>query len=319
MNAPFPGPTAVAEGRDATIVARSRSRPNGYWKLGHRDSKLGLPAGVVLLLLTLVVTPVSGVAQEAEIFAVRYGEITDFPLRSLIPDAPQDETIDIAMAVWLIRSGDRLILFDTGFFREDWLGRFNVRGFVRPDRVLSRIGVNPGDVTDIVVSHAHWDHMGGLELFPNAMVWIQEAEFKYYTGAAWQPGGNSGGIDSADVAHLVARNTAGSVRLIGGDDIEILPGIRVFTGARHTYASQYLVVDGPTRYVLASDNAYLYRNVEEGRAGATFAPQDRDTNIAALRRMVELAGDFARVIPGHDAELFRRFPTVAEGVVRIHP
>ena len=216
MNAPFPGPTAVAEGRDATIVARSRSRLNGYWKLGHRDSKLGLPAGVVLLLLTLVVTPVSGVAQEAEIFAVRYGEITDFPLRSLIPDAPQDETIDIAMAVWLIRSGDRLILFDTGFFREDWLGRFNVRGFVRPDRVLSRIGVNPGDVTDIVVSHAHWDHMGGLELFPNAMVWIQEAEFTYYTGAAWQPGwqqrwhrqcgrGSSGGAEHRGVGSLDRR------------------------------------------------------------------------------------------------------------------
>ena len=50
--------------------------------------------------------------------------------------------------------------------------------------------------------------------------------------------------------------------LIDGDDREILPGIHVYTGARHTYASQYIKVDGKPTFVLASDNVYLYRNID---------------------------------------------------------
>jgi len=270
----------------------------------------------VFALLGLAL-PRPAAAQDYEILSVRYGTIADFPLRGLLPDAPAEERIDVALAVWVIRNDDRVVLFDTGFFREQWFERFDVRDFVRPDDALSSIGVGPGDVTDIVLSHAHWDHMGGLELFPNATAWIQADGFTYYTGAAWQPDGISGGIDPADVLHLVKRNTDGLVRLIDGDGVEFLPGITALTGARHTYASQYLMVGSEDPYVLASDNAYLYRNLTEGRAGATFAPEDREGNLSAIRRMIELAGDVSRVVPGHDAEQFRRFPSVAEGVVRV--
>ena len=281
--------------------------------------KLTRAALCAVLGVCLLGVPLDAGSQEAEIFAIRYGSVDDFPLRGLLPDAPEGELIDIAMAIWLVRIGDRVILIDTGFFREEWFARFDVRDFVRPDEALSQMGVAPSDVTDVVISHAHWDHMGGLELFPSATAWIQEAEFTYYTGAAWQPGGRSGGIDPADVAHLVSRNTSGTLRLIEGDGVEILPGVSVFTGGRHTFASQYVLVGGATPFVLASDNAYLYKNINEGHAGATFEPDDRQANLEAVRRMIELAGNPARVIPGHDAELFRRFPLVADGVVRIHP
>lgn len=273
----------------------------------------------ILLLLALLAGPARGVAQQYEILAVRYASVDGFPLRSLLPDAADEETIDIAMAFWVIRDDERVVLFDTGFFRDEWLERFDARGFVRPDRALSRIGLAPGAVTDVVISHAHWDHMGGVELFPDATVWIQAEEYTYYTGAAWQPGGRHGGIDPSDVAELVERNTAGHLRLIDGDGVEILPGITMFTGARHTYASQYMLVEGQPRVVLASDNAYLFRNVAEGRAGATFLPEDREANLAAVLRMIQLAGDPGRVIPGHDPEVFQRYPSVTDGVVRIKP
>ena len=285
----------------------------------------GLAAGGVLAVLAL--GPLGAATRSAaaqappdpEVYAVRYGTIADFPLRGLLPDAPEGQTLDIALAVWVVRTADRVVLFDTGFFRADWFERFEVRDFVRPDRAVARLGLDPDDVTDVVVSHAHWDHMGGLELFPSATVWIQRDEYVYYTADAWQEGANRGGIDRADIAHLVARNLAGTVRLVDGDGVEILPGLTVHTGARHTYASQYLRIDGPEPLVLASDNAYLYRNVDEDRAGATFSSDDRAANLAALARMVELAGAPERVVPGHDATVFERYPQVAEGVVRIRP
>ena len=104
------------------------------------------------------------------------------------------------------------------------------------------------------------------------------------------------------------RNLRGHVRLVEGDDAEILPGIRVYTGARHTFASQYMRVAGDAPFVLASDNCYLYENLRSKRASATFDRADEAANLAAQQRMILLAGALERVVPGHDPAQFERFP-----------
>jgi glyoxylase-like metal-dependent hydrolase (beta-lactamase superfamily II) len=250
-------------------------------------------------------------ATEYSIQAIRYAVSPGFPVAGLVVGAPKDEKVDIAMVIWLIRGGGRTILFDSGFHREKWFKYFPMNDYLRPDEAVKLAGVKPEEVTDIVISHAHWDHMGGIDLFPKANVWIQKEEYRYYTGEAWQPGGNHGGIDAEDVKQLVQLNTEGRLRLVDGDNVEILPGVRVYTGARHTYASQYLRVEGNPTFVLASDNCYLYRNIAARAASATFSEADHAANIAAQTRMIELAGSADRVVPGHDTLQFQKFP--AEG------
>ncbi|HKA38071.1 MAG TPA: N-acyl homoserine lactonase family protein, partial [Thermoanaerobaculia bacterium] len=115
--------------------------------------------------------------------------------------------------------------------------------------------------------------------------------------------------DKEDVKELVRLNTEGRLRLVDGDDVEILPGIRAYTGARHTFASQYIRVDGDPPFVLASDNCYLYRNLAEHKASATFSEADQPANIRNQARMIELAGSADRVVPGHDARQFEKFPS----------
>lgn len=271
--------------------------------------------GLIAFPLLLVLAPAPGgdapprPRADYTIEAVRYGTLRGFPLASLVMGAPEEERIDAAMVFWLVRDEGRTVLFDTGFHREEWFEYFDVADYMRPDSALLLAGVDPADVTDVIVSHAHWDHMGGIDLFPGATIHIQRSEYDYYTGPAWRDGGRSGGIDPEDVVHLVGRNTSGQVSIVDGDDVEVLPGIRAFTGARHTYGSQYILVDGPEPYVLASDNCYLFRNLETRTAGATFEPSDRAANEAALARMVQLAGAAERVIPGHDPLQFERFPS----------
>jgi hypothetical protein len=107
----------------------------------------------------------------------------------------------------------------------------------------------------------------------------------------------------------VQLNNEGRVHLVDSDNVEIFPGIRAYTGSRHTYASQYLRVDGNPAYVLASDNVYLYLNLATHLASDTFSDADHAANIAQQTRMIQLAGSRDRVVPGHDILQFQKFPT----------
>src|SRR5580704_10188276 len=265
--------------------------------------KPSLIVAIFAALLGALTTP------EYSIQAIRYASVPDVPVAELVMGGPKDQKIEIAMVVWLIRGGGRTILFDSGFHRETFLKDFPMKDYLRPDEAVKTADVAPEAVTDIVISHAHWDHMGGIDLFPKAQVWIQRDEYRYYTTDAWQPGGDHGGIDPEDVKELVKLNTEGRIHLVDGDDVEIFPGIRAYTGSRHTYASQYLRVDGAPPYVLASDNVYLYLNLTTHLASDTFSDADHAANIAQQSRMIQLAGSRDRVVPGHDILQFQKFPT----------
>ena len=241
--------------------------------------------------------------------AIRLANSRGDAVADMVIGAPADEKVDSVYAVWLIRGGGRNILFDSGFHRERWFKEWKIDDYLSPNEAVRLAGVQPEEITDIVISHAHWDHMGGIDLFPKAAIWIQKEEYLYYTGPAWQPGGDHDGIDPDDVEELVKLNTEGRVHLIDGDNVEIFPGIRAYTGGRHTYASQFLRVEGIPPFVLASDNVYLYRNLAEHKPSATFTEADYPANLKAQERMIELVGSSKRVIPGHDALQFQMFAT----------
>lgn len=259
---------------------------------------------------------VASAPPQYEVYAIRYATLRNFPVAGLVAGADTGRRMDIAMMVWLLRGPNgRNVLVDAGFYREPLMARWNPADYRTPADAVTAAGVNPRAVTDIVVSHVHWDHLDGADLFPNARIWIQRAEYEHHVA----PDGArlDRAIDSTDAAMLHRLRSAGRVMLVNGDDQEILPGIVVYTGGRHTFASQFVGVrTAAGTAVIASDNAYLFENLEEGRPIAqTLDPQ---ANLAAQRRMATLAGDPRLIVPGHDPLIFTRFETIAPGVARIH-
>ena len=288
-----------------SLTRRGFSARAASWEASNvkRFLLVAILAAAVPAFLAIASTP------EYSIRAIRYATAPDFPLSEMVIGGPKDQKIDVAMVIWLIRGGGHTILFDSGYHRDTFLKDFAMKDYLRPDEAVKTAGVQPDAVTDIVISHAHWDHLGGIDLFPKAIVWIQKEEYRYYTTDAWQAGGNHDGIDPGDIKELSQLNTEGRVRLVDGDNIEIFPGIRAYTGSRHTYASQYLRVDGNPPFVLASDNCYLYLNLSTHLPSATFSDADHRANIAQQARMISLAGSPDRVVPGHDPLQFQKFPT----------
>ena len=270
----------------------------------------------IVLTLAVLVTAQPAVPRY-DVYAVRFGHVP-YAESSLVAGAAKGPQVDIAFTVWpIVDAADgRVILVDAGFYRDKFMASWKPRDYVRPSVALQNgLNIPPERVTDIIVTHSHWDHFDGADLFPKATIWIQKAEFDHY----FDPAGtvrNRGGLDPEDAPMLAKLHAEGRVRLVDGDNQQILPGIRVYTGGKHTFESQFVGVTTPDgMLILASDNAYLYKNIDGGLAIAQTV--DAASNVAAQKRMVELAGDRNRVIPGHDPAVFTRFKLVAPDVARL--
>lgn len=81
----------------------------------------------------------------------------------------------IGFLLYLIEIGDRKILIDAGC---DDLPGFVLADHVSPATALCSYGIRPEQITDVIITHAHHDHIQGVHHFPNAVIYIQEEEYR---------------------------------------------------------------------------------------------------------------------------------------------
>ncbi len=157
--------------------------------------------------------------------------------------------IEMAARTLLITDGKRRILVDTGV-GQGWDGKFSdIYGIDHSKYTLvnslAAAGLSPSDITDVVLTHLHFDHVGGASLkdeagnvsptFPNATYYIQK---KHYEWAI-----NPSEKDSASFRNekYVPLYDQGRLKLLNGET-ELLPGISIKLTDGHTIAHQTLLV-----------------------------------------------------------------------------
>jgi glyoxylase-like metal-dependent hydrolase (beta-lactamase superfamily II) len=279
------------------------------WRHGPPLALLG-----ALLLGAAPQSPAAPRPPAWQVYAIHYATVPGFPVHDLVAGADTVRTIDIAMMFWLLKSPGRCVLVDAGFYRQKFIDSWKPADYRRPSEALQSFGVPADSVTDVIITHVHWDHLDGADLFPNARLWIQRDEYAYYVSEDGTP--LHAAIDTLDAAMLARMNRAGRVQLVEGDGRELLPGLTAYTGGKHTFASQYVGVrTARGTVVLASDNCYLYENLDRHRPIAQTL--DSTSNLAAQDRMKRIASARRLIVPGHDPAVFTRFRTVQPGVVAI--
>jgi len=250
-----------------------------------------------------------------EVYAIKYAHHERRAGDNFIGGDPHDGPMPLDYFIWLVRSGERALLVDTGFSAATATRRS--RDHLRcPTDGLRLLGVEAGAVRDVVVTHLHYDHVGNFDLFPAATFHLQDDELSYATGRHMCHPVFGGAYDVEDVVGMVRNVYRGRVRFHDGD-AELFPGVSVHRIGGHTKGLQ--VVRVATRrgwLVLASDASHFYANMEQVRPfPIVYSVADM---VEGYRRLRELAESAAHIIPGHDPEVLRRYPAPhrdLEGIV----
>ena len=246
------------------------------------------------------------------IYALKYAHHDRRAHENFLQGDPHDTApMPLDYFVWAIVGESRNFVFDTGF--DAVMAKQRGREFLTPPGDgLKMIGVDPDSVQDVVISHMHYDHAGNNGLFPNATYHVQDREMAFCTGRCMCHANLRRSFEEADVAAMVGRLFRGRVQFHNGVD-ELAPGITVHHVGGHTDGLQVMRVKTERGWVvLASDASHFYANFEEMRAYPTvYNVGDMLEGFAAVRR---LATSLRHVVPGHDPQVFQRYPAAKPGL-----
>ena len=98
------------------------------------------------------------------------------PESMIFPFGSKNKSRDIAFKVFLIKENEKLILVDAGC---ETMPGFDMVNFIGPVTALKSIGISPKEITDVIITHAHHDHIECVKYFENAVIHIQKDEFEY--------------------------------------------------------------------------------------------------------------------------------------------
>ena len=158
--------------------------------------------------------------------------------------------VPIDFIVYYLEAEGRKILIDAGC---DTMPRFEMVDFIGPVAALKNHGIDADDITDLIVTHSHHDHIEGVKHFQNATVYIQREE--YEKGKKYIP--------------------EGFPVVLFEDSLKLCEGVRIVTVGGHSKGSCIVeITDGDRIYAVCGDECYSPRCLEEGiLTGSSVCPE----------------------------------------------
>ena len=238
----------------------------------------------------------------------------------------QGDLATSCFAMTLLRGEGHTILFDCGIdthtlFAQEKIALENDRNCHDTAEVLQSIGVDPAQVDSVILSHCHWDHIGGMRFLPNATFYIQREEVEQWNLAlanADIPYSQRRIVNAHDLELLHSYMNAGRVVLLEGSTQELFPGMSIYAAAGHSYLQNILLLDCDAgRFAIVGDAAMRPENFTGIPESPGFLPNLK-FSVGPLRDIIHsyraimdwVDGDVSHIVATHDGTRRDRLPTV---------
>lgn len=255
---------------------------------------------LALAIVTLALSGPVAVAQSEKsgvekLYVLNCGEGTAGDISRWTPGLNEGKTMDFVDSCYLIKHSKGWFLWDTGIAdavaaMPNGLAPADPKAVTwrRPKTLaaqLEQLGLKPDDIKAMAVSHTHPDHTGNVELFPQATLYVQKAEYDW-------PGANN--TPRFKLSHPVEL-LAGDKDVFGDGSMTILstPG--------HTPGHQSLLVKLPkTGAVVLSGDAVHFRDNWDNRRVPSMNT-DKDQSAASMQKIADTLGkEKAQLWINHD-------------------
>ena len=254
-----------------------------------------------------------------QVFAIKYAGPFVGKLAMVLWNEGWNEDIERNYYLWAAKSPKgRFTVVDAGTGPTDAAKR-KLKNYVNPVEALKRVGANADNVDRVIITHIHFDHVGGMEVFPQAFpkakFYVQKREFDFWVDNPIAKRKPFQGISDRLAIDALAK-LKGTPRLVMVDgDRSLGAGIGVVLAPGHTPGLQGVSVStAKGEIILASDCAHIHRSFVDDipscliyDMGAWLKSYDK------LRARVPLD----RLFPGHDVKLLTDYPKAGEEVSRL--
>jgi glyoxylase-like metal-dependent hydrolase (beta-lactamase superfamily II) len=243
-------------------------------------------------------------------YGTRHGHRAEVYLNYHVHGQP-DGPIDMDYFVWMARNDERTILFDTGFSVQGGANRNRTFVAEIPD-IYAALGVDMAAEQTIVVTHAHYDHIGNLAAFPKAQIVIAQSELDFWLSSMGERAQFAWSTEPEEIDGLRTAIDEGRVTTFTGG-YDLAPGIRLVEVGGHTPGQSIALIDTDEGEVLlASDAIHYYEEYEDDMPFAFVA--DLPGMYAGFDRIRELMDSgVAHLVCGHDPDTLNRFTVVTDG------
>jgi len=191
---------------------------------------------------------------DISVYCLKYAQST--LSESMVFDCgSQMKQIPIAFAIYLIKSNGKNIIVDAGC---NTMPGFDMKKFYSPAFVLRQIDLSEEDITDVIITHSHHDHIEAIKYFRNAIIHITEKEFE--NGKDYIP-------------------DEFKINIFSGE-YNITPQIKVIEVGGHSKGSS--IVEIKTKdliHILAGDECYTNANIENQICTGSFYNKDKSTQF----------------------------------------
>ncbi len=250
-----------------------------------------------------------------EIYALKYAGPINGPGALLMWLQDWEKVEKRSYYIWCIKGNGESVIVDTGVLPELAQER-GLAGYVSPAEVLSRMDVKADEIKHVILTHMHWDHAGGVSLFPKATFYIQEEEYRFWLHdkVAERPPLKPF-AEKKSKAYLASLEGSQRLILLRGNR-EIVPGIECLPSPGHSIALQAVAVKtAKGTAVIGSDCGHIFRNYREDW------PSSFIFDLVALMKTYDMlrarASSLDLIFPGHDPFMSEGYPEVAEGVTKL--